>query len=165
MSAHAKKTVSRPHRAATACLAAALVASVAAPAALAQDFGNQIKARQGLMRVQAANLGVLAAMVRGNAPYDAETARVAAANLAATGTIDQRFFWPEGSALTDAENTRALPEIWEDYADFVAEKEKFTAATVALQAAADSGLDALGPALRGVGQSCGSCHEKYQQSR
>ncbi len=146
---------------AAACLTAALAA---APAAMAQDFDNQIKARQGLMRVQAANLGVLAAMARGNAPYDAETAQVAADNLVATGMIDQRFFWPEGSSLLDAENTAALPEIWDDYEAFVAKKGDFAAATLVLQEAAGGGQEALGTALRGVGRSCGSCHESYQQS-
>lgn len=146
--------------------ATALCALIAAtPAAtLAQDFENQIRARQGQMRVQAVNLGVLGAMARGNMPYDAEAAQAAADNLAAIATIDQRFHWPEGSSLFDVDNTRAMPEIWDDFDAFMAEWDAFGAAAAELQAVAGAGLEAMGPGLRTMGQSCGSCHEQFQQS-
>lgn len=145
--------------------AAALALGIAlAPAAFAQDFDNQILARKGLMRIQALNLGVLGGMARGQVPYDAEAAQAAADNLVAVGQIDHRFFWPEGSDNFSVETTRALPTIWDNYDAFLAIFDDYTEAAVALQAAAGSGLEALGPAIGGIGRTCGTCHENYQQS-
>ncbi|MEM1430882.1 MAG: cytochrome c [Pseudomonadota bacterium] len=151
-----------------ATLALAVAGTFAlATEARAQDerpFDNQIRARQGLMRVQAVNLGVLAGMVRGRTEYDAEAAEVAAANLAASGLIDQRFFWPEGSSVSDVEGTSALPEIWSDYDAFLEKWASFTEATETLIDVAGNGQEALGQGLSAVGRSCGTCHESYQLS-
>jgi len=153
----------------TALFAVAFAGTIAlAPPAEAQNaerpFDNQIRARQGMMRIQAVNLGVLSAMARGQMEYDAETAQAAAANLAATGTIDQRFFWPAGSSLFEVDNTRAMPEIWEDYDGFLANWVTYTEAAAALQNVAGDGQEALGQGLAVVGRSCGTCHESFQQS-
>ncbi len=146
--------------------AASLVAALAlAPAAtLAQDFDNQIAARQGQMRVQAANLGVLVGMARGDMDYDAEAAQVAADNLVTVGRIDQRFFWPEGSGIMYSSETKALPEIWDNYDDFLSKWEAYGEAAAELQAVAGDGQQAMAGGLRTVGNSCGACHEDYQQS-
>ena len=45
---------------------------------VAQEYKNQIKARQGTMWVIALNLGTLGAMAKGEAEYDAEAATTAA---------------------------------------------------------------------------------------
>lgn len=136
----------------------------AVPAAtLAQDFDNQIAARQGQMRVQALNFGTLSAMVRGQMEYDAETAQAAANNLAAIAMLDQRFAWPEGSSLMDVDSTQAMPDIWDDFDAFLAEWNGFVSAAQELQAVAGDGPEALGAGVQALGRTCGSCHETYQQ--
>jgi len=116
------------------------------------------------MQVQAANLGVLVGMARGQIEYDAEAAQVAADNLVAIGMIDQRFFWPEGSSVESGADTKALPAIWEDYDDFIAKWEQYGEAAAAMQANAAGGVEAVGASLRELGGACGACHETYQLS-
>jgi len=156
------KAIGTGRRAAAASLAVAI--ALAPAATLAQDFDNQIAARQGQMRVQAANLGVLVGMARGEIEYDAEAAQVAADNLATVSEIDQRFFWPEGSGIMYSSDTKALPEIWDDYDDFISKWEAYGEAATALQAVAGDGQQAMAGGLQQVGNACGACHEDYQQS-
>lgn len=149
---------------ARAASAAVIALATAATPAVAQDFENQILARKGLMRIQALNLGVLGAMARGQMPYDAELAQAAADNLVAVGQVNHLFFWPEGSDNFSTENTLALPTIWDNYDAFLAIFDEYSEAAVAMQAVAGTGQEALGPALGGIGRTCGTCHEDYQQS-
>lgn len=143
----------------------ALALATAATPIAAQTFENEILARKGLMRIQALNLGVLGGMARGQIPYDADLAQAAADNLVAVGGVNQTFMWPEGSGVGSVENTLALPAIWENYDAFLAIFDDYSEAALALQAAAGTGQEALGPALGGIGRTCGTCHESYQQSQ
>jgi len=156
-------TTARTRRTAARALAALLAAAVAAPlTATAQDFDAQVAARQGQMRIMALHLGVLAGMARGTVDYDAEMAQSAADNLAAVATLDQRAMWPEGSDSFALDGTRAEPTIWDDYADFLTKWDAFGTQAAAMQTAAAQGLDALRPALGGLGGTCQSCHEAHQ---
>lgn len=149
-------------------LVAAALALPFATAALSDSdnaFAAQLAARQGQMRIQAFNIGVLVRMARGEADYDAVAAQTAASNLAAISQMDGRAYWPPGSdnaALGDA--TRALPEIWQDMAGFGAAWGEFGTAAVAMNDVAGDGLAALQGALGPLGQSCAACHRNYQQS-
>ena len=149
-------------------LAAAALALPFATAALSDSdnpYAAHLAARQGQMRIQAFNIGVLVAMARGDAEYDAAVAQTAASNLAAISQMDGRAYWPQGSdnaALGDA--TRALPEIWQDMAGFGEAWGAFGTAAVAMNDVAGDGLEALQGAIGPLGQSCGACHRNYQQS-
>lgn len=149
-------------------LAAAALALPFATAALSDSdnpYAAHLAARQGQMRIQAFNIGVLVAMARGDAEYDAAAAQTAASNLAAISQMDGRAYWPQGSdnaALGDA--TRALPEIWQDMAGFGEAWGAFGTAAVAMNDVAGDGLEALQGAIGPLGQSCGACHRNYQQS-
>jgi len=149
-------------------LTAAALALPFATAALSDadnPFAANIAARQGQMRIQAFNIGVLVAMARGEAEYDAAAAQTAASNIAAISQMDGRAYWPAGSdtaALGDV--TRALPEIWQDMAGFGGAWGDFGAAATAMNAVAGDGLGALQGALGPLGQSCAACHRTYQQS-
>lgn len=147
--------------------AAALgLAIVATPAALAaQDVDSAIKARQGQFRIMALNLGVLGSIAKGEMEYDADTAQTAADNLVTIAAIDQSFNWPEGSDNASAENTRALPAIWENIPDVISKWEDFGAAAQGMQTAAAEGPDAIGAALQEVGGACNACHDEYRESQ
>lgn len=140
--------------------AAALALPVAATAQNA--FEAQVKARQGLMDVMALNLGVLGGMARGNMDYDAATAQAAADNLVAVSKVGHQFFWPEGSDNMSIDGTRALPAIWDNLDEVIADWTEFGAKAEALQAVAGDGLEALGPAIGGVGGTCQACHEDFR---
>lgn len=143
-------------------LAAGLILGLAA-GAQAQSFDNQVGARQGQFKLNGAAIGTLAGMARGRIDYDAEMAQMAAAMLVATSQIPQTaILWPEGSDNIAIDGTRALPAIWDDFADFQSKWADFGAAAVALQAVAGNGQEALGGALGALGGSCQACHDSYQ---
>ena len=133
--------------------------------ASAQDFGNQLAARQGEMRVMALNLGILGAMAQGKMPYDADIAQIAADNVVVITELDQTPFWPEGSDSMSIDNTRAEPAIWDRNQDFLDYWALLGERAPQLQAAAGEGQAALGPALGAVGGVCGDCHEDFQTPR
>jgi len=64
---------------------------------------------------------------------------------------------------TPVADSRAKPEIWDNWDDFVAKAEALQTAATALAAAADSGGFAAGRELvRGVRDTCGGCHRPYR---
>lgn len=147
---------------------AALVAGAALTfggIAQAQNYDNQIAARQGMFQMNGVSLGILAGMVRGRIDYDADLAQAAADNLVNVSQFNMAPLWPEGSDSDAIESTAALPAIWENYDDFLAKFDDFGEAALVMQAAAGEGTDAIGVALRGLGGSCGACHDSYQKSR
>lgn len=147
--------------------AAILAASAIAPAlpvtAQAPDFKNEITARQSIMRLYVFNIGQLAAMAKGEMDYDSARAAAAAGNLASLAKLDQSWMWPEGSDNFSVDNTRAMPELWENMTDAQSKQMALIAATDTLAAVAGDGLDAVRANLGPVGQACGACHKAYRQ--
>ncbi|SLN28947.1 Cytochrome c-554 precursor [Roseivivax jejudonensis] len=143
--------------------AAALVLALASPA-VAQDFEGHIKARQGMFRIMAINLGIIGDMAKGETEYEAEMAQTAADNLVAVSGINPLVLFPEGSSNEAVEGTRALPAIWENTGDVGDKWAAFGTAASDLQAVAGDGREALGPALGPVGDACSSCHDEYRES-
>lgn len=148
-------------------LAAALTISAIAVTAHADSHGPNpaVVARQGHMQIMSLNVGVLGQMARGNVDYDADTAQAAAGNLLALSTINQRFYWPEGTDSESIEGTRALPAIWSDFPGVMEVGTQFANATQGLAGVAGDGLDAMRTALGPVGAACGACHDDYRQPR
>lgn len=130
-------------------------------AALAQDapFSMEIKARQGIMSYRALNLGVLGAMAKGEAEYDAAAAQKAADNLVSTTMIDQSMLWPQGSDNSANPASSADAKAWTAEADSAAKNEAFVAAAKAMQAAAGTDLASLQGAMKGIGEACNGCHK------
>ena len=142
---------------------AAAAIALAAPAAMAQDGPSaQEKARQGVMRVLALNLGVLGGMAKGEIAYDAARAQRAADTVVAATMIDQSNLWPEGSDYDSSMYTAALGAIWEKPEEFAQAWAALGEAAKGLQAAAGQGRAALGPAIGAVGKTCGGCHETFR---
>lgn len=85
--------------------------------------------------------------------------------VAATQTMIDNFdrlpaLFPEGSITPDS---KALPVIWEDWANFVAIFNRAEAASREAQTAAQAGdAAAYGAALGKIGAACGECHSKYR---
>ncbi len=133
--------------------------------AYAQSLQGPIKARQGLMQVMSINLSVLGDMAKGATPYDAAAAQAAADSLVGVGMIDLAVLFPEGSDNASIDGTRALPKIWDDLAGVGAIWADYQAGVSAMQAAAGTGQEALGPALGAIGKTCGACHDTYRAPR
>lgn len=124
-----------------------------------------IGARKAHMQLYGANIGVLGAMAQGNAEYDADAAQAAADNIVALVSINQRFYWPQGSAVGEAEDTRALPALWENMDGVMARVSSLTEAAAGMQAAAGTDLASLQAAMGALGGACGGCHEDFRQPR
>jgi len=139
-------------------LAAAVALAVGSAAVVAQDA---IAERKAAMKSVGGAMGTLVRFARGQAEYDA------AAALAAFTTMNEvagRYgdLFPEGTETGG--DTKASPAIWSDRAGFDAEVAKFQVNTASAIDAAPADVDAFRAVFGPVGQSCGSCHEKFQLS-
>lgn len=128
-------------------------------------FKKQIQARQAFMKVYAFNLGLLGAMAKGEADYDAKRASAAATNLLAAAKMDNSAMWPGGSdAAAEGlkDKTRAKPEAWSNYPEVSEKHQALTDALMTMAADAGSGLDAVRANMGAVGKGCKGCHESFR---
>jgi cytochrome c556 len=123
--------------------------------AFAQE--DLVAKRQALMKDNGAQAGVVVKMIKGEAPYDAAAAKAAMEKIAANAAEIPADFAP------GSEGGKALPAIWENFADFEAKAMALKTAAEAAAAAADKGVEAFGPAFGAVGQACGACHQTNRQ--
>ena len=93
------------------------LAALGVAAAEDAPFAQEIKARQGLMEINALNISILYNMSKGNLPFDQAQAQAAAAALVGVYNLDLPMLWPEGSDTGANPNSRAKPEIWGKSAD------------------------------------------------
>lgn len=139
-----------------------IAATMTGGAALAQDYKNQLKARQGLYWTLAVNIGILGSMAKGEMEYDAEAAQAAAESMHGVSMVHIGTLFPEGSDNMSIDGTRAQPSIWENNEDFLAKWNDLGAATENAVANVGNGKDALGPVLGQLGGSCKACHENHR---
>lgn len=148
-----------------AILAAAAIGFSATFAAAQDGPTAEQKARQGMMRIMALNMGVLGGMAKGEVAFDAARAQAAADTLVAVSMIDQSNLWPEGSGNDMSMTTGALPAIWEKQPDFMNAWAAFGEGAKGLQAAVAGGQAALGPAMGKAGGSCKGCHDNFREKQ
>lgn len=117
--------------------------------------------RQSWFAMVAANFGPMAAMVKGEIPWQEDQMAAYADQLAALTTLDVIRGFAEG---TDKGTTRAKPDIWENTADFQAKMDDLDSAVAALQVAANQGTDrkAITEGVAATGKACKACHDEYK---
>lgn len=140
-------------------LAVAAFATATVFAVFANGQDNPITAREALMKSNGQQAGIAGQMLRGDAPYDA-TAAAAAMNKIAENMVTFVTLFPAGS---DAGDTRALPAIWQNMADFEAHATKLVTDAKAAAATAANGKEAFAAAFGAVGGDCGACHQLYRK--
>jgi cytochrome c556 len=120
-----------------------------------------ITARHDAMEAIGDAMGSLAAIAKGEAPFDAavvdKSAGTIAENLQKAATL-----FPEGSEKGDVE-TWAKAEIWSNYPDFELMMETARVDAEALQSVTEEA--AFRPALGKLGSSCKNCHEMYRRPK
>jgi cytochrome c556 len=144
-----------------ACLALAMGAGAGyALNAMAQAKPEDvIKYRKAVMTVQSWNMRPMAAMVKGQQPYDAQLFAWYAGVVQQTSHMLPDAFAP-GS---DKGDTKAKAEIWKEPAKSKAAMDRFAADTAALvRAAAAGNLDAVRGPFGAVAKNCGGCHEAFR---
>lgn len=135
-------------------LGAALMAHAAKPE-------DGIKYRRGVMAAQGWNLGNLAAMVKGEKPYDKAEFAQRAANLAALSKMAHEGFTVEGS---DSGDTKAKPEAFAEADKFKAGMDKLGTETAKLAQVAGSGdMGMIKPQFGEVAKVCKGCHDTYRK--
>jgi cytochrome c556 len=137
----------------------AVLFACSAQYALAQKPEDSIKYRRGAMAVIGWNFGSMAAMAKGDKPYDAGTFARNADIVAFMSKLPLEGFTP-GSETGE---TKAKPEIWLDMDDFKAKMEKMQTEVEKLAQVAKGGdLGASKAQLGEAGKACKACHDKYR---
>jgi cytochrome c556 len=137
------------------------LATAFATAAVAQTPAERaIKYRQGAFQVMAWNMGPMAAMVKGERPYDKDEFLRRATIVEHAAPLP----WEAFGAGTDAgAPTKAKAEIWKDQAKFKQYADALQAESVKLVAAAKVGtLDAVKGPFGAVGKACSNCHDDFR---
>jgi cytochrome c556 len=123
-----------------------------------QDVVNQV---QTLMKGNGKNAGALAAMVKGEKPYDQAAVDAAFAQFDDTAKKLPTLFPDSAKGMKPDGDYSSSPKIWEDKAGFAAKISDFATA-VSQGKASIKDLDTLKAAMPAVGKSCGGCHETYR---
>jgi cytochrome c556 len=116
--------------------------------------------RQSWFAMVAANFGPMAAMVKGEMPWDQQQMAGYADQLAALTTLDVMRGFADGS---DKGTTRAKPEIWENKPDFEKKLGDLRSAVDELQQVANTNdRKAIATQVAATGKACKACHDDYK---
>jgi cytochrome c556 len=144
------------HRIAVPCLLC--VTALTAGAAVA---GDPIEYRQGVMEVFSWNLTGMAAMVKGEAPFDAAVFKGYATDLATATSLNLLKGFPEDSLSDDSE---AREDIWLNWAEFQARYKALKEATTKLAEVAAAGDEgAMRAQFKDTAGTCKACHRDFKR--
>lgn len=147
-------------------LATAALIAVLPLTALAQQDSPQdlaLEARQGFFQMLSANMGVLAAMAKGDMTYDEPNAVRAATNIEALTHYDLPMHFVDGTSADDMPGkTAAKPDIWLDTEDFGKKYQGLQAAAVGIPDQVKGGAEQVGAVVMKLGAACKDCHDSYR---
>lgn len=119
-----------------------------------------IKYRQGIMVAQGWNMGSMAAMVKGERPYNKDEFLKRAVYLDHLVQMPWEGYTPGSD---QGAPTKAKPEIWKDAAKFKQLGDKLQADVPKLVVAARTGdLNQIKPVFGEVGKICNDCHDEFR---
>src|SRR5271168_2610969 len=141
----------------TVVIAGALLLGVSAVMAQA----DLVKQAQAVMKGNGKNAGALAAMVKGEKPYDQAAVDAALAQFDDTIKKFPTLFPDSIKGLKAEGDYSASPKVWEDRAGF---NEHITSFAKAVSDAKGkiTDLETLKTVLPTIGKQCGGCHETYR---
>jgi cytochrome c556 len=120
---------------------------------------DAVKEAQTVMKGNGKNAGALAAMVKGEKPYDQATVDTALAQFADTAKKLPTLF-PDGiKGMQPEGDYRISPKVWEDKAGF---SEHIASFAKVVGDAKIKDIDALKTTLPVIGKQCGGCHETFR---
>jgi cytochrome c556 len=103
----------------------------------------------------------MAAMIKGEKPYDQAAVDAALAQLDDTANKLPTLFPESVKGLKADGDYSASPKIWEDKAGFDAHIASFAKAVTEAKTQIKD-LDTLKVAFPAIGKQCGGCHEMYR---
>lgn len=140
-------------------LASAVATLLSTPASAQVKPEEVIKYRQGAYKVMGWNFGPMAAMVKGEKPYNKEDFARRADIVAYVGKLTMEGFTPG----TDKGDTKVKPEAFAKMDDFKAKMTKMNEETAKLAAVAKTGtFDEIKKQFGATGASCKACHDDYK---
>jgi cytochrome c556 len=142
----------------TITLSLAVIASLGAAAAVAQS-GNPVEARIALMKDNGRIAFGIVRALRSDGPLDAAAAATAMKAIADNAAKIPALF-PAGS---NGGNTKALPTVWSNTAEFQADAKALQDAASAAAGAAAQGADTFKAAFQKVGAACDTCHNRFRK--
>jgi cytochrome c556 len=145
------------------CSVAAISIAIAqnGPMTPQQRAEGAVKLRQGLFDVQSFAFAPVGAMLKNQAPFNAEAAQTAAKRIEMTSSMIPDVFKTDTSKFTL--KTRALEGIWTNTADFQQKARDLNQAATNLEMAAMGGDKAATmQAAVAVGKACGACHDQFR---
>jgi len=132
---------------------------LAAGAVMAQQ--DQVKDTQAMMKGNGKNAGALAAMIKGEKPYDQATVDAALAQFADTAKKLPTLFPDSIKGKTFDGDYNTTDKIWSDKAGFDEHIASF-AKVLDDSKGKIKDLDSLKATLPVIGKQCGGCHETYR---
>lgn len=147
-----------PRRAAVLVLALVATTAGAHQAAKVEDA---VDYRQGVMDIFAWNAGQMAAMAKGDLPFDLAAFQGYAADLAAAASLNLLPGFPEGSTT---EESGARDEIWLNWSDFESKLQDLRAESARLVEVVKGGDESATKAqLDATRRTCKACHDDYKE--
>ena len=120
-----------------------------------------VKSTQTIMKNTGKNAGAVAAMVKGEKPYDQATVDAAMVVIDETAKKLPTLFPASIKGLKAEGDYSASPKIWEDKAGFDAHIASFAKAVTDAKGKIKD-LDSLKVTWPTIGKECGGCHETYR---
>lgn len=122
---------------------------------------DALKHAQTFMKGNGKNAGALAAMVKGEKPYDQATVDTALAQFEDTAKNLPTLFPESLKGLKAEGDYSASPKVWEDKAGFSEHIASFGKAVTEAKIQIKD-LDSLKTTLPVIGKQCGACHEIFR---
>jgi len=145
--------------------AAILLLGLSTPAAAVDEPENVIAYRQSVMKAINGHAGAIVAVVKGQVSFVDHVAAHARGINAMSKLIPGIF--PKGTDNLEYSDTRALPDIWQDWPRFETAAKTLERESAKLVEVAEGGGDvaAIGAQLQKVGEACGSCHKPFRAEK
>jgi len=135
--------------------------SITIGATEASEVDDAVYYRQGVMNVLSWNAGQMAAMVKGEVPFDPAAFQGYAADLAAAAALNILPGFPEDSATDDSD---VKDEIWLNWSDFESKLQNLRTESTKLAEVAKGGdEEAIKAQFNATRRACKSCHDDYKQ--
>lgn len=132
--------------------------AIAAPAAAQfQKPEDAVKYRQSAFTVMSNHMGRLAAMAKGERPFDAAAAQASARVIETMARLPWEAFAP----ATEGLKSGAKPALYQNLADLRTLADRLNGETGKLPGSVGD-LDALRKQLGATGAACKACHDKYR---
>lgn len=146
------------------CLLATTLALLSSNLSAHKGATGIVKQRMDAMSEMGDAMGVMADMVKGKRPLDAEAVQQSTHTLAqhAKQMLD---LFPDTHESRNGKGTEALPIIWKDWERFASLTGRLEEEVGSLQAIAANNLDeqTLRAEFRNTARACSACHDDFRK--